>query len=63
MQHLFWDVVEVADVMELFHLVPDRRCEVGICVSESAGRDSCHKVEVLLRSKVQGIMQIGKTNE
>lgn len=46
--HLLRDVVEVADVMELLHLVSHRRREVRVCVAESAGRDSRHKVKIFL---------------
>ena len=47
-RHLLWDVVEVADVMELLHLVSHRRREVRVSVAESAGGDSRHEVKVFL---------------
>ena len=47
--NLLWDVVEVADVMELFHLVTNRCREVGVCVPESTGGDPGHKIQVFLR--------------
>lgn len=46
--HLLWDIVEVADMMERFHLLPDGSGEVIIAVAKSAGGDSGNKVKVLL---------------
>lgn len=47
--HLLRDVVEIADMVELLHLISHRSCEVRVCVPESARRDARHKIEVFLR--------------
>lgn len=35
--------------MELVHLVSHCRCEVGVCVPESAGRYSRHEIKIFLQ--------------
>lgn len=47
-RHLLRDVVEIADVMELLHLISHRCREVRVCMPESARRDARHKIKVFL---------------